>query len=99
MAITAFGDIGFEYFTFVINGPPEIVKLTIDFHEHFVEMPRPVRVIMVLHAPLADLCCEQRTKPVPPEAHRLVRDIDPALVEQVLDVSQRKWETDIHHHS
>tara|TARA_R110002073_G_scaffold67393_2_gene167967 strand:- start:17845 stop:17973 length:129 start_codon:yes stop_codon:yes gene_type:complete len=42
MAITALGDIGLQHFTFVIDGPPKIMKLSVDFHENFVEMPDPV---------------------------------------------------------
>ena len=53
---------------------------------------------MVLHAPLADLRREHRPEPVPPEPNCLVRDIDASLMEEVLDVSQREREADIHHH-
>ncbi|CUH36847.1 hypothetical protein JSE7799_01243 [Jannaschia seosinensis] len=35
---------------------------------------------------------------MPPEAHRLVADVDAALVQQILDVPQRQRETDVHHH-
>jgi hypothetical protein len=35
-----------------------------------------------------DLRRENRPEPVPPESHRLMRDVDAALVEQVLDVPQ-----------
>ena len=35
---------------------------------------------------------------MPPEPHRLVADVDAALVQQVLDVSERKREPDVHHH-
>jgi hypothetical protein len=45
-----------------------------------------------------DLAREHRAKPVPPEPHRFVANIYAALVEQILDVSQQKWEPDIEHH-
>jgi hypothetical protein len=37
---------------------------------------------------LPDIHGEHRTEPVPPEPHRLMADIDTALVEQILDLSQ-----------
>jgi hypothetical protein len=42
----------------------------------------------MINTPLADLGREHRTKPVPPEPHRLVTDIDAAFKEQVLDLLQ-----------
>jgi hypothetical protein len=41
---------------------------------------------------------KDQTKSVPPEPDRLMRDIDAALMQQVLDVPQRQRVTDIHHH-
>ena len=37
-------------------------------------------------------------KRVPPQLHRFVSDVDPALEQQVFHVAQRQWEADIHHH-
>tara|TARA_R110002073_G_scaffold67393_2_gene167966 strand:- start:17575 stop:17838 length:264 start_codon:yes stop_codon:yes gene_type:complete len=53
---------------------------------------------MVLRPPLADLCRKRRTEAISPEPDRFVRDIDPALVERIHDVPQRKRKTDVHHH-
>ena len=41
---------------------------------------------------------EHRPEPIPPGAYCLVADVDAALMEQILDPSQRKRKTDIHHH-
>ena len=41
---------------------------------------------------------EHRTKPVPPKSNRLVADIDATLVQQILNISKRKWKPNIHHH-
>jgi hypothetical protein len=38
---------------------------------------------------------EHQPKPVPPEAHRLMTKVDPALEEQVLHIPQRQREADI----
>ncbi len=35
---------------------------------------------------------------VPSEPERVMADVDTALVEQIFDVPQREWETDMHHH-
>ena len=42
-----------------------------------------------VNAPFSDLRCEHRTKTVPPETHRLVADIDAALEQQVLDLTEQ----------
>ena len=41
---------------------------------------------------------EHWPEPVPPEAHRLMANIDAALMEQVLDVSKRERKPNVHHH-
>ena len=50
-----------------------------------------------LNAVLPDLSSENRPEPVPPEPHRLVGDIDPALVKQILYIPQRKRVAKVHH--
>src|SRR5665811_1733609 len=84
--------------TFMINGTPQIVRLPIDPHEHFVQVPAPVRVRMKMNPTLPDLRCKQRTEPVPPEPYRLVADVDATFGQQILDLSQRQGKPDIHHH-
>ena len=46
----------------------------------------------------ADFGGEHRTEALPPEPDRLVADVDPALVQQILDVPQGQREPDVHHH-
>jgi hypothetical protein len=41
---------------------------------------------------------EQRTEPAPPVPHRLMRDVDAALEQQVFHVPQGQWEADVHQH-
>jgi len=80
-AIPALGDIAFKHFALVINGPPEIVGFSVDFYEHLVQMPLPIRMSTKLLNPfLSDLCGKQRAEPVPPKPHRLMADLDPALM-------------------
>ena len=98
LAIPAFRGKDLKHLTFVINGPPEIVRLAIDPHEHLVQMPAPLRIRPVLNTPLPDLGGKHRTEPVPPEPHRLVADVDAALEQQILDLAQRQRIPDVHHH-
>jgi hypothetical protein len=50
------------------------------------------------NAPFPDLRGEHRTEPVPPEANRPVANVDAALEQQVLDLTERQRIADIHHH-
>jgi hypothetical protein len=45
-----------------------------------------------------DLCRKDRPEPVPPEPDRFMRDIDPPLMQHVLDSPQRQRIADVHHH-
>jgi hypothetical protein len=66
----------------VINSAPEIVFHAVDLHENLVEMPASMAEIPHrLDPATADLGRENRAEPVPPEPHRLVRDVDAALRE------------------
>jgi hypothetical protein len=50
---------------------------------------------------LSDQCepvSVSRASPVPPEPHRLMADLDAALVEQVPDIPQRQRKPDVRHH-
>ena len=62
------------------------MEFAIYFDEDFVQMPDPFEEFAARNAPLAELRREHRPEPIPLEAHRLVRDINPALVEQILDI-------------
>lgn len=50
-----------------------------------------------LDPPLADLGGENRSKPVPPEPHSLMTDVDAPLVQQVLDIPMRQRKPDVQH--
>jgi hypothetical protein len=51
-----------------------------------------------LDALFPDLSRNHRTEPVPPVPNRLAADIDAALEQEILDLSQRKWKSDVHRH-
>jgi hypothetical protein len=71
---------------------------SVDLHEHLVKVPSPVAGRHALDAAFPELGCEQRAEAVPPEPHRLVADLDAALVQQILDAPQLEQEPDVHHH-
>ena len=52
----------------------------------------------MMNASFPDRRREHRTEPVPPEPHCFVADINAPLEQEILDLSQRKRITDVHHH-
>lgn len=44
-----------------------------------------------------DLAGEDRSKPVYPKSDAFVADINAALVQQILDISEREWKPNVHH--
>ena len=50
------------------------------------------------NSPFSDFRGEHRSEPVPPKPHRLVADLDAALVQQILNVAQRERVSNIDHH-
>ena len=76
-AIPPFRVKNLEHFTFVINRPPETMRLTIDPHENLVQASAPARIRPVLDTPLAGLGSKQRAEAVPtePARHRADRRI------------------------
>ena len=41
LAVACPRHVAFQHLSFVIHGPPEIVPLAVDLHEHLVEVPTP----------------------------------------------------------
>ncbi|HEX8413013.1 MAG TPA: hypothetical protein VF637_03890 [Sphingomicrobium sp.] len=67
----------------MINGTPQVAHLAIHLHAHLIQVPPPMaETPHVRDAPFPDLASKHRTKPVPPEAYRLVSDVDPLLEQQ-----------------
>ncbi len=83
----------------MIDGSPEIVGLSVDLHEHLVQVPLPLGdMTHVAGAADADLAGEHRPEPINPQPHALMADIDPALMEKVFDIPKRERKTNVHHH-
>ena len=81
----------------MINSPPQVMPLTVDLHEHLVQVPAPSAGFHAFDAALADLGGEDRAKAEPPEPDGLMADVDATLVKQILNIPQRQREPDIHH--
>src|ERR1035438_4189266 len=75
------------------------MEFAVDFGEHFVKVPPPIRKGTGRPDPLLlDLGGEHRTEAVPPMADRLMADVDAALCEQIFDVSKRQRVLYVHQH-
>src|SRR5580692_2220967 len=71
--------------------PLTFTKASSKCHRHWI-------AAHVRDPPLADLGGDHRAKPVPPEPHGLMADVDPALRQEILDIAQRQRVSHIHHH-
>ena len=95
--VTGLGNVAFQHLTFVIDCAPQVHHFPIHPDVHLIKMPLPMAEATHPADPLAtNVGSEQRAKPVPPEPHRLVAEIDAALEQQVFDVPQAEREADIH---
>ena len=74
------------------------MRLAVDPDKHLIKMPAPLRIESMMNTAFPDLGSKQWAKAVPPVPHRFVRDIDASFVEQVLDLSQGEWKSNIQHH-
>jgi len=84
------GDVAFQDLALMIDSTPQIVRLAIDLYEDLINVPAPVREAFHSAYPLAlDIRCEHRPKPVPPQSHRLMTNVDATFEEQVFNISQR----------
>jgi len=73
----------------MIDRAPKVVLLPIYFHEHFIQMPLPIRMSTKLLNPFSpDFRGEHRTKTVPPEPHRFMADIDATFMQKILDIAK-----------
>ncbi len=52
----------------------------------------------MINAPLPDLCGEHWPKPVSPQTHRLVADVDATFEQNVFNLAQRQRIADVQHH-
>lgn len=89
--VAGFGDVTLEELALVINRTPQVMKLAVDPHIGFVQVPFPMSASPHPAYPLAaNVGRKHQTKTAPPEPHRLVADIHPALNQKIFHVPQRE---------
>jgi hypothetical protein len=99
LAITALRDKAFKDFPLVINGPPKVVRLAVNLHEHLIQMrlpvcPRPHSV----NPTATDLSGKHLAKTVPSKSNSFVADVDATFVQKIFHIPQRERKTSVHHH-
>jgi len=73
----------------MIDGTPEVKRLSIDTDENLIQVPAPPRIASMLDTPLPDFGGEHRSEPIPSQTHCLVADVDAPFEENVFDLPQR----------
>ena len=73
----------------MVYRPLKIVRLTIDLHEHLVEVPSPAAGLHPINPTLPNLGGEHRAEPMPPGPNRLVANIDAAFMQQIFHIPKR----------
>ena len=82
----------------MIDGAPKIMLDAVYANENLVDMPAPERMRPSVNASFLDLRGEHWSEAMLPEPDGLVADIYATFEENVLDLAERQWETDVHHH-
>ncbi len=72
----------------LVDGAPEILPLTLDPHEDFVQVPRVAEATLLS----CETACVLRSELPTPLADGLVGDADPPLSEEIFDVSEAQTE-------
>jgi hypothetical protein len=73
--------------------------LAVDRHKPLIQVPLPACTRPYSISPsVADLNGQHRAKSVPPKPDRLMADVDASLMQQIFDIANRKWESDVQHH-
>ena len=80
-----------EHLALGIDSPPEVHLIAADPDEHLVQMPAPMR----RRAPCPKPTCNGRPERFHPPADRLVRHLNAALGEQVLNVAVAQGEVEV----
>jgi hypothetical protein len=94
LAVASLGNKGFQNFSFMIDGMPQVMCFSIDLHKYLVQVPSPVGMILGrMKSFLPYFTCEQRTEPVPPITHSLMANIDAPFMKKVFKVLSDECDT------
>ena len=70
----------------MIDGALQVMRKAVDLHVDLVQVPASVgQGAHPVDPPALDLGSKRRAKPVPPEPHGLVADVDATFVLEILD--------------
>jgi len=80
--VALLGDISLQYFAFVINSAPQVMRLAPDLDEDLIKMPPSLRHLAHrFGSPFTDFTGKMTSEPIDPEADAFMADIDATLVE------------------
>ena len=83
----------------MVDRPPEIMRFSVDLHEHLIQVPLPLGdLTQVVGSADADLSGKYWPETIYPSPNAFVTDIHAALMEQIFDIPKRERKADIHHH-
>jgi ribosomal subunit interface protein len=72
-----------------VNGPPEVMHLSIYLYENLVQVPLPVRIRSHPTDPVSSyLSSKHRTKSIPPKPNCFVADLNASLVQKIFQVTE-----------
>jgi len=77
-----------DHITVLVNGAPEIVLLTPNVHEEFIQVPRIAQPTLATLERTSVLGTELQT----PQSDGLVSDDDPPLCQEIFDISEAQAE-------
>ena len=87
-----------EYLAFMVDGSPQVLSFTFDFHEDLAKVPPPATRLHPVDPAFSDLRAEHRSKTMPPIPDRFVADVDAEFIQQIHDVPERQGEANVQHY-
>lgn len=79
----------------MIDCTPEIVPLSVDLHNHLINVPAPTHMV---HAAATNFSGEHRAETSPPLPHRFMTYVDPIAEQQVLNIPKAERVSNVQHH-
>ena len=88
-----------QHLPFMIHRPPQVMGPAVNLHHHLIDVPTPLGVLPHEGRALTlDRPREERAEPLAPETDTLMGHVDPAPIQQILDVPKAQRIPDIHQH-
>ena len=98
-SIPRLGDQVIEHFALVIDGATRVMRHAVNLHKDFIEVSAPVfATAHSIHPLTPNFSSKHRTNPVPPVTYRVMANLKPTLMQEVLHIAKRQPETNVKHH-